>query len=53
MPACFYYNFIVCFIYFRNLELKPAIFPGGTDSRYVREVSTESDILCIYNETCL
>lgn len=23
---------------FRKLKLKPAIFPGGTDSRYVREV---------------
>lgn len=23
---------------FRSIKLKPAIFPGGTDSRYVREV---------------
>jgi hypothetical protein len=39
-------NFIV---FFRKLELKPAIFPGGTDSRYVRGVSSESDILCIWD----
>jgi len=29
----------LCFGYFRELELKPAIFPGGTDSRYLRGVS--------------
>jgi len=31
-----------CFWYFRKLELKPAIFPGGTDSRYLRGVSPKS-----------
>lgn len=25
-------------MFFRKLKLKPQIFPGGTDSRYVREL---------------
>jgi hypothetical protein len=33
--------------------LKPAIFPGGTDSRYVRGVSPELDILTIRREICI
>jgi len=34
------------FLYFRKLELKPAILTGGTDIRYLREVSPK---LCIVN----
>jgi len=32
------------FLYFRKLELEPIICPGGTDIRYLREVSPK---LCI------
>lgn len=27
-----------CFFFFRNLKLKPQIFTGGTDSRYIRQL---------------
>jgi hypothetical protein len=36
------------FLYSRKLELKPVICPGGTDVRYVREVSPR--LRCVYFE---
>lgn len=37
----FVYYFILeflIFFYFSGLKIKPLVFPGGTDSRYIRQV---------------
>jgi hypothetical protein len=41
------------FLYFRKLVLKPAIFPGGTDSRYLRGVSPKSHFVYFEWNVCV